>query len=120
MHYNFNNLYFGVVEYYHKKSFRLDVHVLCNDMDSEELFDIDLQKSILPYGEEEIYYKNSLIPFSEVLYKSRISWGYINEKDAKSIKELYQKYYFAFLRQKGINNINDLSSEEVHINSRKK
>ena len=112
MKYNYDNLYFGLVEYYDKNKYKLDVHALYDDGFGEEFFDLDLKKSILTYGENEIYYEKSLIPFSDVLYRSRISWGSLNYSDALKMKEIYIRYYFMFLRLKGINNIEDLLKEK--------
>ncbi len=110
MTYNFKNLYFSLVEYYDKKDYKLDVHALYKDSDNEELLDLDLSKSILPYGYEERYYEESLIPFSDVLYRTKISWGNISLGNALEIKEIYIRHYFKFLRDKGINDINDLEN----------
>lgn len=116
MNYNFNNLYFGLVEYYDKNKYKLDVHALYNDGFGEELFDLDLKKPILTYGEDEKYYIKSLISFNDVLYRSRISWGNLSYGDAIKLKELYLEHYFDFLRIMGINSVDDLISQELEEN----
>lgn len=112
MNYNYDNLYFGLVEYYDNNKYKLDVHALYDDGFGEEFFDLDLKKPILTYGENEIYYEKSLIPFSDVLYKNRISWGSLNYSDALKMKEMYIRHYFMFLRLNGINGLEDLSKKE--------
>ena len=114
MGYSFNDLYFGLVEYYHKNDYKLDVHALYKDTNTEELFDLDLCKPILPYGYDEKYFEESLISFAEVLYKTRISWGKISREDALKLKENYIKHYFSFLRYVGINDVKDLESKELY------
>lgn len=112
MNCDFNKLYFALVEYYYKNGMKIDVHALCDDSGTEEFIDLDLLKPILPYGYEEKYFVKSLIPFSDVLYKTRISWGILNAKDAIKMKETYIEHYFTFLRNKGITDINDLEDEQ--------
>ena len=119
MKYNFNNLYFCLVEYYDKRDYKLDVHALYKDNDTEELLDLDLSKPILPYGYEEKYFERSLIPFSDILYKTRISWGNMNLEDVLKLKEKYIRHYFGFLRIKCINDIKDLENTKRYTKSKK-
>lgn len=114
MVYSFNKLYFSLVESYNNKYSKLYVHVLYKDNDTEELLDLDLNKPVLPYGYEEKYFEKSLIPFSDVLYRSKIFWGNINLKDVFYLKENYTQHYFRFLRDKGINDISDLEDIKLH------
>lgn len=119
MNYDFNKLYFSLVEYYTRNGTKLDVHTLYKDNETEELIDLDLSKPILPYGYEERYFEKSLIPFNDVLYRTRISWRSLNLGDALKIKENYIRYYFGFLRNKGINDVNNLNNEELHKRKKK-
>ena len=120
MNYDFDKLYFSLVNYYDKNRVKIDVHALYKDNESEELIDLDLSKPILPYGYEDYYYSKSLISFSDVLYRTRIAWGSINLKDTLRIKESYFEHYFKFLRDKGIKTLDDLESEEKDISKKKK
>lgn len=119
MNYEFNKLYFSLVKYCTKNGKKYDVHALYKDNETEELIDLDLSKPILPYGYEEKYFKKALISFSDVLYRTRISWGFLNLNDVLKIKEIYLRYYFDFLRNKGINDISDLNNVEAYTKKKK-
>ena len=91
------------------KKYSIDVHVLYKDDDSsEEVYDLNLNKPILTYGEDERYYRKSLVSFKDLLLTSRISWGFISREDALKISRLYDGYYFKFLRADNINTLDDL------------
>ena len=111
MNFEFNKLYFSLVKYYTKNGTKYSAHALYKDNDTEELLDLDTLKPILPYGSEEKYFEKSLIPFSEVLYKTRISWRSLRLGDALKMKESCMNYYFKFLNMRGISDISDLEYE---------
>lgn len=118
MNYDVNNLSMGIVKIYQNNSKTYELHVLYNDMDSEELMDLNLDKPILPYGSEEKYYKRSLVPFNEILSKSGINYGHLNHEDALRIGNYYDGHYFKMLRYRHIYSIDDL--KEPVIQKKKK
>lgn len=112
MNYDVKKLYMGLVEYYKKNIKVLELHTLYDDINSEELMDLNLERPILPYGNEEYYYKKSLISFNEILMRSKINYGHLNREDALKICNTHDGYYFMLLRIKNIRDIDDLKSSK--------
>lgn len=112
MNYDVKKLYMGIVEYYKGKIKVLELHTLYDDMNSEELMDLNIERPVLPYGEEENYYKKSLISYNEILMKSRINYGHLNKEDALKIAKYKEGYYFKLLRYKHIETIENLKDSD--------
>ena len=119
MNYDVNKLYMGLVEYYKKNIKVLELHTLYDDMNSEELMDLNLERPILPYGNEE-YYKRSLISFKEILMRSKINYGHLSREDAFKICDTHDGYYFMLLRLKNIRDVEDLKVPKGLGKSKKK
>ena len=106
MNYDTDRLSMGLVSC----SDSLDVHVLYNDMDCEMLLDLNDGNYIMPHGKEERYYRRSLIPFNEIVFKSKINFGHLNREDALNIAKYKEGYYFKLLRYRHIETIEDLEN----------
>lgn len=111
MNYDVSKLFMGVVSYQDS----LDVHVLCNDMNCEMLLDLNNGNSILPKGKEARYYKKSLIPFKEVVFRSKINFNHLNEKEALKVAKELEGYYFKLLRYRHIETIEDLEDTKKQV-----
>ena len=120
MNYNTKKLYIGLVECYRNNAKALELHALYDDMNSEELMDLNIERPVLPYGEEEFYYKKTLIPFSEILMRSKINYGHVNREDAFKIMKYYDGYYFKLLRYKHIETLDDLKETVEKAKAKKR
>ena len=79
-------------------------------MGSDKLMDLNFERPIPPNGNDQRYYKRSLISFNEILMRSKINYGHLNREDALKICDAHDKYYFMLLRVKNIYDVDDLKS----------
>ena len=87
MNYDVKKLYIGLVEYYKKNIKVLELHTLYDEMGSDKLMDLNFERPIPPNGNDQRYYKRSLISFNEILMRSKINYGHLNREDALKILE---------------------------------
>ena len=120
MEFKFNKLNLGIVEYEKNNRIVTEVHTLYDDENDEELWDLTLCEYVLPYGDGNRYYSKSLIPFSTLMFNSRVIWSSLSREDALKLSYYHNDLYFRLLKYKGICTIDDLAQEEVEYKRERK